>query len=114
MEKKLPILTLYFIIQHTIGIKIKGISFKALKGTYSIGRDLIRSDTGYPTTYEIHIAEYSGKLNRNTTNIKREALVTYLKELYEVLPFSSIKIEGHYEATGEELYNEVINTFNTL
>jgi hypothetical protein len=109
MEKKLPILTLYFNVQYVVGVKIAGLSFKALKETRSIGHRIVRSDTGYPTAYEIPLRQYSTTFNNNTCTIKKEALIQYLKELYEVLPFSEIKIVGYYEATGEELYNEVVN-----
>ncbi len=84
-----------------VGLRLKGLSFKALENT-DIGHELIRGDSG-----DYELLGFSSKINPKTANIELNYLLGLLKELHDCIPFDKVKIVGHYEVTGEQLYKLV-------
>lgn len=74
----------------------------SIKAAGNAGHELILDECGYC----IHNVF---KTNRNTAYISVKELVNFLKDLKEEFEFDSIRIDGHYELSGEELYKLVIN-----
>lgn len=79
---------------HT-NFRMKGLSIKKV-------RELCKDETGYYISNYLHT-------NGRSCQIEKNYLIDFLKELYQEIPFDAIKIKGHYEITGEELYKLVIN-----
>lgn len=90
-------LTIIFKYKNPV-IKLSGLSFKAIKGT-KLEQSLIRNDL---REYEID-TYYSFSIDGNTAKIKKDVLISYLKELNEKIPFTRIETAGHYELTGGEI-----------
>lgn len=88
-------------------IKLTGLSFKKISDT-NIERNIIRSDTG---NYIIE-TNYGGQLNRKTAAIELNYLIDGLTEIYECIPFDKIKTLGHYEATGEQIMELILQKIN--
>ncbi len=71
--------------------RMKGLSLKRADM-----QELCKDETGF-------FIDNRFKLNGKTALIDKARLVELLEELYKNIPFDKIKIDGHYEATGEEL-----------
>lgn len=87
-----------------IGLRIKGISFKALKGT-RMESHLIRSDAG---GYAIDTI-YSGIIDRKTNQPYFDKLVGMLTEIKQAseLYFDKVKVVGYSHFTGEQIMNAI-------
>jgi len=79
-------------------IKIKGISFKALKGL-DIEQRIYRGDSGE------YCIDASFKINRKTAQIELSFLIKGLREIKSRIPFDKINTIGHYEASAEQILN---------
>lgn len=80
--------------------KIKGLSFKKLKGS-NVGHDLIIDDD------KRYVIDKGFNHDGRTCQIKPEILLEYVRELHTYIPFDNIKIIGHYEKTAEELMKQI-------
>lgn len=98
-------LKLEFEVFGDVIIKITGLSFKKVQDKTILHTELCRHD--YSGEYYIS-TDFNGQLNNQTANIKKEYLIKVLRELYSVLPFDRIKIDGAYELTEQELMTEVL------
>lgn len=86
---------------HTTEFRMKGLSIKKLGDA---GTDLCRdSDTNVYYVYN-----GLGVIDQRTAAIKKEYLISFLRGFRKKLQFDKIVIKGHYEVTGDELFNEVI------
>lgn len=97
MEKTLSI---RFYTYHT-ELKLAGLSFKKIHNT-DIESNIYRDDASgiYCINNQFHT-------NGKTARIEKEYLINGLAEIYECIPFSKIKTEGHYELTAEQLFDEI-------
>lgn len=99
---KLPALTIEPRWKDVI-FSMKGLSLKAVRNTNHFGHALCRLEGSGQFYINIEF-----KTNPRTARITKEALISYLKELYGALSFGKIKIIGHYELTGEQLMEEIL------
>lgn len=88
-------LTVQPMLFHT-SLRMQGLSFKKAD-LYELCKD----ETGFHISNDFHRSP-------RTAMIEKDYLIKILAELHENMPFDSIRIVGHYEATGEELMNEII------
>lgn len=93
------------IIGEHLTLRMKGLSFKAIKEANDLKQDLCKSDIS-PNTFFIDCSY--GKIDGKTAMPKLNYVVKILSELYDFIPFTKIAIKGHYEVTGEQLLKLVI------
>ena len=83
-------------------LRVAGLSISKMPMFSDIRHDLCRFEwCGY-------YVDNDRRTNEMTAKIEKRYLIRILKEMRKAIPFTSIKIKGHYELTGEELFNEVI------
>lgn len=92
-------LTIDFSIRHTIGLRLKGLSFKALAGTDVVWDVCISDDS--ERRYQIAVREFY--IDGKTAQPKIEKVVDWLSEIKDFVPFDKIKINGYYQVSADEL-----------
>ncbi len=86
-------------------LKLKGLSFKAIKSTNKLNNYLCRA---YDSTGNYFI-DNSHIMNGRTAKIRDDIFIQLLKELYNCIQFDKIKNNGVYSLTDEELMQRVLN-----
>lgn len=96
-------LTIDFTIRFEVGLKLTGLSMKAVGGNIS-PLDIIRPDVN---TYALTVPRWH--INGETAQPELSSVVESLTEIHRRIPFQKVKIVGSYSAaTGEEIMEMIL------